>query len=184
MAKNWGREKTIVVPLSTSSSHLFDELVFVTNTVILSYFKNCFSNMEHFYFSGTNPQKLRLTLLNADNSRVLRVAIWYNTPQRLDVYRKGVYIYPTNARLGAKQFSYKQKDPSLPDDQFEPSLTSIGGANYYDRDKQLLYVVVRGSAAVDIRTAPVIQVKLGRRVGKVTAAHTIYIGHIFLLVSG
>lgn len=138
--------------------------------------------MEHRYFSGTNPQKLRLTLLNADSSRVLRVAVWYNTPQRLDVYRKGVYIYPTNAMLGVRQFSYKQKDPSLPDDQFEPSLSSIGGANYYDRDKQLLYVVVRGSAAVDIWTAPVIQVKLGRRACKLTAAHTISFSHILVFV--
>ena len=72
-------------------------------------------------------------------------------------------MYPTNAKLDAQNFSYKKKDPSLPDDQFEPSLRSITGANYYERESQLLYVVVKGNIAVDIRTAPVIQVKLGER---------------------
>lgn len=72
-------------------------------------------------------------------------------------------MYPTNAKLDAQNFSYKKKDHSLPDDQFEPSLSSISGANYYERESQLLYVVVKGNIAVDIRTAPVIQVKLGER---------------------
>lgn len=116
-----------------------------------------------FIFSGTNPQKLRLTVLNTDRSQAVRVAIWYSTPQRLDVYRAGVYMYPTNAKLDQQNFSYKKKDPNLPDDQFEPTLSSISGANYYERKSQLLYVVVKGSVAVDIRTAPVIQVKLGKR---------------------
>lgn len=71
-------------------------------------------------------------------------------------------MYPTNAKLGQQNFSYKKKDPNLPDDQFEPTLSSISGANYYDRESQLLYVVVKGNVAVDIRTAPVVQVKLGK----------------------
>ena len=71
-------------------------------------------------------------------------------------------MYPTNAKLDEHNFSYKKKDPNLPDDQFEPTLTSYSGANYYDRESQLLYVVVKGNVAVDIRTAPVVQVKLGK----------------------
>ena len=78
------------------------------------------------------------------------------------MYRAGVYMYPTNAKLNEQNFSYKKKNPNLPDDQFEPLLSSINGANYYERESQLLYVVVRGNVAVDIRTAPVIQVKLGK----------------------
>lgn len=125
--------------------------------------------------SGTNPQSLRLTLLNADSSQALRVAIWYNTPQRLDVYRAGVYIYPTNAKLDQQNFSYKKKDPNLPNDQFEPTLTSNSGANYYDRESQLLYVVVKGNVAVDIRAAPVVQVKLGRNRMKAGIIKNLYI---------
>lgn len=81
-------------------------------------------------------------------------------------------MYPTNSKLDHPNFGYKNKDPSLPDDQFEPPLNSISGANYYERESQLLYVVVKGSVAVDIRTAPVIQVKLGKTVEPVSANYT------------
>ena len=100
-------------------------------------------------------------LLNANSSQALRVAIRYTTSQRLDVYRAGAFIFPTNAKLDEKNFSYKKKDPKLPDGQFEPTLNSISGANYYDRESQLLYVLVKGNVPLDIRTAPVVQVKLG-----------------------
>lgn len=117
--------------------------------------------LAFLHFSGTNPQSLRLTLLNANGSQALRVAIRYTTPQRLDVYRTGAFIFPTNANFNEENFSYKKKDPKLPDNQFEPTLNSISGANYYDRESHLLYVVVKGNVPVDIRTAPVVQVKLG-----------------------
>ncbi|XP_048585401.1 fibrocystin-L isoform X2 [Nematostella vectensis] len=113
------------------------------------------------YFTGTNPEKLRLRLLNSPRSAVLRVAIWYSTPQRLDVYRKGVYLYPTNADLKANGYALKKKDPKLPHDQFEPPLSSISGANYYDRRTQTMMVVLRGGEPVDIRTMPIIQLSIG-----------------------
>lgn len=72
----------------------------------------------------------------------------------------GLYINPTNAKLSGEEFTLKAKDPSLPNDQFEPKLSSFSGANYWDRDTNLLYVVVRGSEPIDIRTSPVIQVKV------------------------
>jgi hypothetical protein len=72
----------------------------------------------------------------------------------------GLYINPTNARLSGEEFTLKRKDPNLPNDQFEPQLSSFSGANYWDRDTNLLYVVVRGSEPIDIRTSPVIQVKI------------------------
>ncbi len=131
--------------------------------------------MTYFPSLGDNPQSLRLTLLNANSSQALRAAIWYTTPQRLDVYRAGVYIYPTNAKLDEQNFSYKKKDPKLPDDQFEPELSSISGANYYDRESQLLYVVVKGNVAVDIRTAPVVQVKLGKNQSRAGTISNLFI---------
>jgi hypothetical protein len=72
----------------------------------------------------------------------------------------GLYINPTNARLSGEEFTLERKDPNLPNDQFEPQLSSFSGANYWDRDTNLLYVIVRGSQPIDIRTTPVIQVGL------------------------
>ena len=89
-------------------------------------------------------------------------------------------MYPTNAKLDQQSFSYKKKDPNLPDDQFEPALTSNSGANYYDRESQLLYVMVKGNVAVDIRTAPVVQVKLGKKRMKAGTIKNLCILVIFL----
>ena len=89
-------------------------------------------------------------------------------------------MYPTNAKLDQQNFSYKKKDPNLPEDQFEPTLTSNSGANYYDRESQLLYVVVKGNVAVDIRTAPVVQVKLGRNRMKAGIIKNLCIVLVFL----
>lgn len=72
-------------------------------------------------------------------------------------------MYPTNAKLNLNNFGYKKRNPNLPDDQFQPQISSVSGTNYYDRESQLLYVVVKGNVAVDVRTAPVIQVKLGKK---------------------
>lgn len=112
-------------------------------------------------FEGTNPEKLRLRLLNSKSNHVLRLSIWYSKPGRLDIYRKGQYVYPTNADLKSSGFTLKKKNPRLPDDQFEPPLTSISGSNYFDNELKMLMVVVRGGNPVDIRTMPIIQVTIG-----------------------
>ena len=65
--------------------------------------------------------------------------------------------------LSGETFTLKRKDPALPDDQFEPQLDMFSGANYWDRDTHLLYVIVRGTQPIDIRTSPVIQVYGTRR---------------------
>ena len=53
------------------------------------------------YFTSNEPQKLRLHLLNSDSSAAVRVGIFYQRPQRQDVYREGmVHLYLLN--LGAQ----------------------------------------------------------------------------------
>ncbi|XP_070541075.1 fibrocystin-L-like [Ptychodera flava] len=109
------------------------------------------------YFTGTNPQSLRLHLLNSEYSQALIVGIWYATPQRLDIYRNGIYIAPTNAELSGTSFSWKAKDPNLPDDQFMPPMDSeVSGLNYFDKELQTLYILIRGADPIDIRTTPVV----------------------------
>ena len=110
---------------------------------------------------GKNPANLRLRILNTNASQVIRVAIWYATPQRLDINRKGTYIYPKNAKIAGNSFIPERKNQNLADDQFEPQLSDISGANYFDPSKQILYVVVRGRNPVDIKTMPVIRILIG-----------------------
>lgn len=44
------------------------------------------------YFSSNEPQKLRFRLLNSDKTQVIRLAVYFQRPQRKDVYRKGMII--------------------------------------------------------------------------------------------
>ena len=70
----------------------------------------------------------------------------------------GIFINPTNGRLDGSEFTLVPNPPGASEDYFVPPLTSIGGANYYDRDRATLFVVVRGSVPVEIRVMPVVQV--------------------------
>ncbi|XP_069478189.1 fibrocystin-L-like [Ambystoma mexicanum] len=106
------------------------------------------------YFSSTSPQKLRLRLLNADDSKAVRVAIFYASPQRLDVYANQVLVSPTNADWTSQNTDYTLLEPSYPG-QYLPSLSSsVAGENFFDSEYKMMYVLLRGSTPVEIRTTP------------------------------
>lgn len=112
-------------------------------------------------FTGTNPQSMRLHVLNAADTQKVVAGIWYSNPQRLDVYVNGIYILPNNGGYNEKGEFIWEND--LTPDEYKPDVvaSNVYGENYYDRDLQTLYVMVRGDYPVDIRTAPVIMVTFG-----------------------
>ena len=70
------------------------------------------------YTTSYNPQKTRLMILNADEEDVVRVAIYYAKPQRLDIYRQGklrcfgtIYIFKIFLRICSPYFLLKFKIP-------------------------------------------------------------------------
>ncbi|CAJ0921012.1 unnamed protein product [Ranitomeya imitator] len=80
--------------------------------------------------------------------------IYYSNPQRLDVYVNNVYINPTNIQW--KGSDYTLKEPTY-EGQYMPLLNStILGENFFDRVYNMLYILVRGSIPVEIRTSPLI----------------------------
>ncbi|XP_018426208.1 PREDICTED: fibrocystin-L [Nanorana parkeri] len=108
------------------------------------------------YFTSTSPQKMRLKLLNTDDTNSLLVGIYFSNPQRLDVYLNSTYIYPTNIEWKGSDFTLK--GPTYKG-QYMPQLnSSVYGANFFDSDYKMLYILVRGSTAVEIRTSPLIVV--------------------------
>ncbi|XP_033119895.1 fibrocystin-L-like [Anneissia japonica] len=114
------------------------------------------------YMSGTNPQHIRLHLLNTRPDQKVVVGIWYANPQRLDVYHQGRYVMPNNGQMDGDTFTWVAKDPNLPNDQFNPTPDSnIYGENYFDRDWKILWVLLRGSKPLDIITSPVVMVTVG-----------------------
>ena len=61
---------------------------------------NAFSGKTYdIYLTGTNPQHTRFYLINADEDDRVRIAIYYSTPQRLDVFADSTFIYPENAEI-------------------------------------------------------------------------------------
>lgn len=120
--------------------------------------------------TSTNPQQFALHLVNADSNQGIRVGIIYTNPQGLDVFAvndetgEEVFIRPTNTEIDSNgNLQYLDRDPTLPRDQYIPTLMSETGANFYDRDTMQLYIVIRGNQTVKsfkIRTRPVIMLSL------------------------
>ncbi|XP_072562121.1 PKHD1 like 1, tandem duplicate 1 [Paramormyrops kingsleyae] len=108
------------------------------------------------FFTSTSPQKLRLMLLNADNSRAVRVAIFYSKPQRLDVYVNKSLVAPTNAIWNSDKTDFTLKEPTFKG-QFIPKLESdAAGSNFFESTYKMLNILVRGSTPVEIRTSPLL----------------------------
>ncbi|XP_056378576.1 fibrocystin-L-like isoform X2 [Hyla sarda] len=106
------------------------------------------------FFTSTSPQKLRLQLLNTENTKSVIVGIYYSNPQRLDVYVNNEYVSPTNIQW--KGSDYTVQAPTY-QGQYMPKLNStVMGENYFDKDYNMLYILVRGSTPVEIRTSPLI----------------------------
>ncbi|XP_030597029.1 PKHD1 like 1, tandem duplicate 1 [Archocentrus centrarchus] len=112
------------------------------------------------YFTSVSPQKLRLMMLNSDQSESILVSVFYSNPQRLDVYVNSQLVVPTNARWNADNTDYTLMKP-MPADQYVPQLNATVGTNYFDQDYKMLRVVLRGSQPVEIRTSPVLIIAFG-----------------------
>merc|ERR1712117_490286 len=51
-----------------------------------------------------------------------------------------------------------------PDDTFIPALTEPNGANYFDPNSGHLYLIVKGPSTIEIKTQPIVVLKLGMTV--------------------
>ncbi|XP_046549966.1 LOW QUALITY PROTEIN: fibrocystin-L-like [Haliotis rubra] len=102
------------------------------------------------YFTGTSPQVLRLQLLNADNTKSARVGVYYAERHRLDVYVGDTYIIPNNGEMKNGKFAYKSditNTQCLPD-----PATATHGENCMIQEEGMMFVNLRGSTPVEIRT--------------------------------
>ncbi|XP_065902312.1 fibrocystin-L-like [Dysidea avara] len=104
---------------------------------------------------------MRFHLVYAEESDAIRIAFKYTNPQRLDIYYGDSYINPKNVEEDENgELVFKSKDPSLPYDQFLPTLDDPAGSNFYERSLEQLYFILRGNTPITVRTAPVIQLAI------------------------
>ncbi|XP_057182580.1 fibrocystin-L-like [Triplophysa rosa] len=87
----------------------------------------------------------------------VRVAVFYSSPQRLDVYVNNKLVAPTNAQWNAGNTEYTALEPTYPG-QYLPSFNSTHASNFFDPDYKMLYILLRGSEPLQIRTSPLLVV--------------------------
>ena len=68
----------------------------------------------------------------ADSSHVTLLYFRYPTPNRLDVYKHNILIYPKNDRVDPKTKKHVLKEPTE-GDNFIPSMKDPVGANYLEQ---------------------------------------------------
>merc|ERR1719348_363509 len=83
--------------------------------------------------------------------------MWFPKQQRLDVYTEGRYIPPMN-----KDFTVTDGHKLKPaDDIYIPTLVDNNCNNYFDPNTGHLYLIVKGPSTCDVKTQPVVILKLG-----------------------
>ena len=104
--------------------------------------------------ASTNPQDMRLMILNAESTQKVLIGLFYNSPQRLDIFVDTRFIAPTNGYFDDEgNLRYSRGSTSM----FLPTLSNSHGANFYDRTYKKLYFVIEGSKPITIMTQSVIQ---------------------------
>ena len=103
------------------------------------------------------PQNFKFHILHNDGGDAVRIKMWFPKQQRLDIYTEGRYIPPMN-----KDFTVIDGHKLLPpDDKYIPALTDNNCMNYFDPNTGHLYLIVKGPATCDIKTQPVVVLKMG-----------------------
>ena len=114
--------------------------------------------IEHeIVLSSIPPQKFRFHLLYNDEEAPVRIKMWFPKQQRLDIYTNGEYVPPNN-----KDFSVVDNLKLYPaDDKYIPPMSDLHCSNYFDPNTGHLYLLVKQKSTCDIKTQPVVILKLG-----------------------
>ena len=114
--------------------------------------------MYEVHLTSVPPVQMRFRLKNNEGGDPVLLKLWFQKPQRIDIYVGDRFVAPNNIDLtDVDGFSM------LPaDDSFIPSLEStVEGENYFDPTTGFLYLLLRGEEVVDYRIQPSVVTKVG-----------------------
>ena len=118
------------------------------------------TGMEYeIMFTSIPPQNFRIHMLYNDGGDAMRAKIWFPKQQRYDIYVNGMFMNPNN-----KDFNKADYALLPPGDEHIPALTEAPGSNYFDPNTGHLYLIVNGPSTIDIKTQPIVILKLGMTV--------------------
>ncbi|CAG5096144.1 Oidioi.mRNA.OKI2018_I69.XSR.g14489.t2.cds [Oikopleura dioica] len=111
---------------------------------------------DHHYevaFTGTLPLTNRIIMPMADDDDFITISLFVGRMQRIEVYRGGMLVRPTNAQLDkGGSFTYM-----FPDPRFIPNIDDgvllQHGANYFDRNAMTLHLAIRGNEDLVLKTS-------------------------------
>ena len=109
--------------------------------------------------SSTPPQNMRFHILDNSEERPVRIKIWFPKQQRFDVYSGESFVFPNNYDFSAGKYSLKPGD-----NLYIPTFEQVNGANYFDPQTGNLHLLLKGPGVVNIKTQPVVVLKLGMTV--------------------
>ena len=100
---------------------------------------------------------MRFRLLHNDGGDPVMLKMYFQKPQRIDVFVGERFVSPNNIDLTSDAFAM------LPaDDSYIPSLSSqINGENYFDPTTGMLYLLLTGEEPVDYKIQPSVVTKIG-----------------------
>merc|ERR1712079_80685 len=113
--------------------------------------------MYEVHLTSVNPIHMRFRLLHNDGGDPVMLKMFFQKPQRIDVFVGERFVSPNNIDLTSDAFAM------LPaDDSYIPSLDSqINGENYFDPTTGMLYLLLTGEEPVDYKIQPSVVTKIG-----------------------
>merc|ERR1719369_2409806 len=116
--------------------------------------------MYEIMLTSTPPIHMRFRLLHNDGGDPVMLKMFFQKPQRIDVFVGERFVSPNNIDLTSDAFAM------LPaDDSYIPSLESeVEGENYFDPTTGYLYLLLRGTEPVDYKIQPAVVTKVGASV--------------------
>ena len=108
--------------------------------------------------TSTLPKNFRLITTNFQSDGNILLHIASSNPQRMEIYRSGVFELPSNVKLNA----LGEMEFQLPNDSFIPKLENFkNGENYFDRNTQRFHVGIKANTVLDVKTSSTILVSIG-----------------------
>ena len=114
--------------------------------------------MYEVHLTSVPPIQMRFRLNNNDGGDPVLLKLFFQKPQRIDIYVGDRFVSPNNLDL-----TDTEGFTMLPaDDKYIPSLDSmVEGENYFDPTTGFLYLLLRGTEPVDYRIQPSVVTKVG-----------------------
>ncbi|CBY32974.1 unnamed protein product [Oikopleura dioica] len=108
--------------------------------------------------TSTLPKNFRLITTNFQSEGNILLHLATSNPQRMEIYRSGVFELPSNVKLNA----LGEMEFQLPNDSFIPKLDNFkNGENYFDRKTQQFHVGIKANTVLDVKTSSTILVSIG-----------------------